>query len=173
MCDPATAAMAMTAFSTYQQGQHASKVASYNARVAANEAEDARRVGTEKEMDMRQRTARLVSRQRAQLGAAGVNLDSGSAAALQESAALQGEVDALRIRGNTEARVRGSQVESQLLSAEADARANAATVGALGSAAQIGYGWSRKDTPTGRSRLYADKWYTNGGTGAAAAYPVG
>lgn len=107
MCDPVTATVAvtaiaggMTAYQQQQQGKFQRGVAEYNARVAENEAQEVRNVGIERENIQRRRTAELLSKQRAQLGAANVDLGSGSALQLQEDTELLGEVDALRIREN-------------------------------------------------------------------------
>jgi len=97
----AATALASTAFqvkqardqSSFQQG-----TAEFNARVAENEAERTREIATEQENTQRQRTAEFVSRQRAQLGAAGVDLASGSALQLQQDTETLGDIDALRIR---------------------------------------------------------------------------
>lgn len=104
MCDPVTgtlvASSLLGAYSSVQQGRSAKAVARYNAREAENEAVRVRSKGTEEENRHRQRVAQLQSRQRAQLGASGVDLESGSALAIQEDTELFGEVDALRIRSN-------------------------------------------------------------------------
>lgn len=107
MCDPVTATVVvtavaggMTAYQQYEQGKFQKGVAEYNARVAENEAQDVRNAGVERENIQRRKTAELLSKQRAQLGAANVDLGSGSALQLQEDTELLGEVDALRIREN-------------------------------------------------------------------------
>ena len=108
MCEPATIVMAVTAIAgaamsaqqQRQQGQFQKGVAEYNAQVAENEATETRNKGTEEENKQRRRTAELLSKQRAQLGASGIELGSGSALQLQEDTETLGEVDALRIRSN-------------------------------------------------------------------------
>jgi hypothetical protein len=84
------------------QGKYQKQVAEYNARVAENAAKDAARAGAEEENAQRLKTAQLLSRQRAQLGAGNIDLTSGSALQLQEDTVILGEVDALRIRSNFE-----------------------------------------------------------------------
>ena len=120
MCEPTTiaavATVASTAFGAYtqiQEGKFQNDVAKYNASVAENEAEQTRAVGVEEENKRRRATAELLSKQRAQIGASGVSLASGSALQLQEDTELLGEVDALRIRSNA-----GRQASS--LESEAD-----------------------------------------------------
>lgn len=109
MCNPALVMVAITAVSAAysanqqrQQGKFQKGVADYNARVAENEAEETRRAGTEAENTQRRKTAELLARQRAQLGAANIELSSGSALQLQEETVALGEADALRIRSNFE-----------------------------------------------------------------------
>lgn len=111
MCDPitiaATATLVSTAFtarSQYQQGKYQRGVARYNARVAENEAQETRRIGVEEENIQRRRIAETLSKQRAQIGASGLELTSGSPAQLQQDTVTLGEADALRIRSNFEAR---------------------------------------------------------------------
>jgi len=82
------------------QGEYKKGVADYNAQVAENEAKQVKTAGLEAENAQRRKTAELLSRQRAQIGASGVDLTTGSALQLQEDTETLGEVDALRIRSN-------------------------------------------------------------------------
>lgn len=103
MCDATTAlyvATALSAYSSVQQGEQAKDVAQYNAREQENQATQTRNKGVEEENIHRQKVAQLRARQRAQLGANNIDIDSGSAIDLQEDTQLLGEVDALRIRRN-------------------------------------------------------------------------
>lgn len=111
MCNPMLAVAAFTAatqlYSGYQQNQmaeHQAKVTEDAAEVNAvnqrNEATRLRNIGTEKENDHRRAVAELMSRQAAQQGAAGIQLDTGSALQIREDTGRIGEVDALRIRRN-------------------------------------------------------------------------
>lgn len=83
-----------------KQGEHEDEVAKYNARVTENEATQIRNKGVEEENIQREKNAQLLSKQRAQLGAAGVDLITGSPLDIQEDTVLLGEVDALRVRSN-------------------------------------------------------------------------
>lgn len=158
MCDPvtmATIAVAQGTFTAYQQvqeGKYQRGVAEYNARVAENEAEQTRTVGVEQENIQRQRTAELISKQRAQLGAANVDVGSGSALQLQEDAATLGETDALRIRSNFENRAESLDIGAELTrdaGRQAERSANTRAFGTLlGTAASV--------AGTG----VADKWFT-------------
>lgn len=105
MCEPVVLGMTVGAtagalkanqavkFATYEKG-----IADYRARVLENEAEAVKRVGLEKELDVREQAAQVASMQRAQLGASGVDVSSGSALALQQDTEILSEVDALRVR---------------------------------------------------------------------------
>ena len=159
MCVPAAAVPIMMAVSTafaaksaIDQGRFAEGTGRYNARVAENEAQETRRVGTEAENIQRQKTAILLSKQRAQIGAAGIELGSGSALQLQKDTATLGEADALRIRSNYERRAAGLETGAELTLAQGEMAATAGVSKAAGTllsgAASIG--------GTG----VADKWFT-------------
>lgn len=110
MCEPVTIGIAVAAATVAgaimqgsaakQQGEYQNDVSKYNARQMENEAVQTRNKGTEEEIKQRDKTAQLTSLQRAQLGASGVDVGSGSALTLQQDAELIGEADALRIRSN-------------------------------------------------------------------------
>jgi hypothetical protein len=143
---------AMTATAQKRQGEFQKGVSRYNARVAENQAQDVRRAGVEEENIQRRRTAELLSKQRAQLGAAGVELGTGSALQLQEDTVTLGEADALRIRSNVEGQVGALQTGAALTRqtgefAEQAGRAQAAGTILGGTAAALDTGVS-------------DKWFT-------------
>jgi hypothetical protein len=107
MCNPVLITTAATVVSTVSQGYQAKKqgkqadqVAKYNAQLQENEATQVRNKGVEEENAVREKNAQILARQRAELGAANVNMMTGSALDIQESSTLIGEVDALRVRGN-------------------------------------------------------------------------
>lgn len=121
MCEPtmiAGGAILVSSLFTAQQqrakGKHQQGVAEYNARVAENEAQQIRNVGVEQENVQRSKTAELQSKQRAQLASRNIDLTTGSALQLQEETAELGEVDALRIRSNTENRVEAALSQADL-----------------------------------------------------------
>lgn len=150
MCEPATIATTLMVVSTVsqgyaakQQGKYENEVAKYNARIQENEAIQVRNRGVEEENIMREKTARLLSKQRAQLGAAGVDLTTGSAADLQQDVELFGEVDALRIRSNfqREADVLQQQAEfTKATGRAAEKRGRQAFTGSLLSAGGQAFG---------------------------------
>ena len=158
MCEPSTimavVAVASAAFSArtqVKQGKYQKGVAEYNARVAENEAEETRRIGVEEENIQRQRTAELLSRQRAQLGAAGVELGTGSALQLQESTITLGEADALRIRSGVESRIGALGTSAELTGQQGEFAQQAGQSEAVGTL--LG------GTATALDTGVADKWF--------------
>lgn len=158
MCDPVTIALvaassAYAAKAQIEQGKYMKGVAQYNARVAENRAEEVRQAGTEAENLQRAKTALLLSKQRAQLGAAGVELGSGSALALQESTVTLGEEDALRIRRNVTSQVGALRTGAELTLAQGEAAEAAGRTQAFGtllsgaaSAATVSNKWMSPDS---------------------------
>jgi len=126
MCGPAAvpimiaASTLMTATSQIQRGRFQKGVSRYNARVAENEAQSTRNVANEAENIQRRKTAELLSKQKAQLGAANIDLTSGSALQLQEDTVTLGEADALRIRSNADAKVNSLNTGADLTRRQGD-----------------------------------------------------
>jgi len=140
--------------SSRAQGEHQQGVAEYNARVAENEATQIRNEGVEQENIQRRKTAELQSKQRAQLAARNIDLTTGSALQLQEETAELGEVDALRIRSNTDNRVEATLSQADLTRREgAFAASSANSSGKAFGTILSGVG-SALDTGV------ADKWFT-------------
>ena len=159
MCNPAVAQLVVVAVSAAytanqqrQQGKFQKSTAEYNARVAENEAEETRNAGVEAENIQRRKTAELLSKQRAQLGAANVDLSSGSALQLQENTIALGEADALRIRSNFENQAASLDTSAGLTQSQgafAESAGAGAATGTLlqGASTIVGTG-------------VADKWFT-------------
>ena len=118
MCEITTllsaASMVMSGVAAGQQAEYEAGVSKYNARRAENEATQTRNRGVEDENKQRQKTAQLLSKQRAQLGASGVSLASGSPLQMQEDTELLGEIDARRIKSNYEMQAQSLDDESDL-----------------------------------------------------------
>ena len=160
MCEPtmvAGGALLVSSMFTAQQqraqGEFQKGVAEYNARVAENEAQQIRNKGVEEENIQRRKTAELLSKQRAQLAARNVDLTTGSALQLQEETEELGEVDALRIRSNTDDQVQAALSQADLTRTEGQFAKEASrgrAVGTLlsGAADALGTG-------------VADKWFTS------------
>lgn len=160
MCDLVTAfTAAMALYQGSQQRQQARRQAEYQERVAEvnarnqeNEATKIRNQGVEEENRQRRMTAELLGRQRAQLGASGVVMDSGSALQLQDDTVSLGEEDALRIRGNyadqaesLETGAGYTRYEGQLQASETrnagDAAFTAGLIGAASTALPVASKW--------------------------------
>jgi len=164
MCEPATIAAVATVASTvlvargqYQQGRYQRDVSKYNARVAENRAQDVRTAGAEAENTQRQKTAQLLAKQRAQLGAANVELTSGSPLQLQEDTVTLGEADALRIRSNFEAKARSLETGADLTLSQGEFAASAGVQQSLGTVLSGG----AKTINTGVFDTgVSDSWYT-------------
>lgn len=133
MCEPATiayvSAAVLTAAGTIQQGhqakiqgEFANDVAKYNARVQQNEAVRTRNRGVEEENAHREKVQQLLSRQRVQSAASGVDVGSGSALNLQQDTLVQGEADALRIRSNFEDQAVSREQQADVTLAEGRAK---------------------------------------------------
>lgn len=167
MCDPASAALALSAVGTavgaagaYQQGQAASASAAYQAAVMRNNqilaeraAQDAIDRGKVAEQRQRQQTKALIGRQRAILAANGVLIDQDSALDITTDTAGIGELDALTIRSNAEREALGFRSQGMNFAAEAglaDARGSAARSAGLTDA----FG-----TALSGAGAVADKWY--------------
>lgn len=83
-----------------EQGKYESRQLRSNAEIAKLQAQDAIRRGEKEEQDHRKQVRKLISRQRAIMGAQGLDLESGTALQLQEETASLGALDALTIRNN-------------------------------------------------------------------------
>lgn len=169
MCEPTTIAATMAVVSTvaqgysaYQQGKFEKGVAEYNARQLENEATQTRNVGTEREMEHREKVQQLIGQQSAAIGASGVTF-SGSAAGLLQDTALQGEVDALRIRSNFQRQAQSLDDQAGLTKAEGKAAAIAgrnAFAGSLLSAAGTAAGAAGGGGNPGTAGL-SGRWYSS------------
>lgn len=143
MCSPAAipiiiavaaaAGATVAAVGGKNQGDAEYAAARYNARQQENEAVRTRNKGVEEENLVRRHTAELVSRQRAQLAAQGLDIGTGSALQLQTDAATIGEADALRIRSNFENQALQLEEQALLTKFEGRARQSAARTRAIGS----------------------------------------
>lgn len=159
MCEPTTiiaamtiASTAMAGYSMVQQGRNAKSTAKFNSREAENEATRTRNKGVEEEVKHRNKVANLQSQQRAQLGAANVDLRSGSALDIQEEAALLGEVDSLRVRTNFSDQASSLDRSAYLTEIQGDNAQTQANISAAGSL--IG------GTAGAISAGVAPKWYS-------------
>lgn len=159
MCDPATIGIittigstALSAYSAYSTGQSQKAAAAYNSRVAENEAQSSRNMANEAENAQRLKTSRLLSKQRAQFGAANIDLSSGSALQLQEDTITLGEADALRIRTSGDSQFDASMNQSTLETTKGNAAESQSFLN-IGSSLLSGAGGVINSG-------VADKWFT-------------
>lgn len=96
-----------TLFGSYQQSEAIKakaevdrELAQANKEMAEFKAKDAIDRGRDEENRFRKNIKRVIGSQRAALAAQGIELDEGSALAIQEDTAVIGEIDALTIRNN-------------------------------------------------------------------------
>jgi hypothetical protein len=101
---------AASAYGQVQQGQNQSAWASYNAKMAERDARTAEQNAKYAAAQKRKETKRMLGRQRALYGKAGVTME-GSPLIVQQETAAEGEMDALMIE-------RGYSIEAQRLRAE-------------------------------------------------------
>ena len=160
MCDPMTimaatavVSSAFTANQQIQQGKYQKGVAEYNAAVAENEAQEVQNKSVEEENMQRRRTAELLSKQRAQLGAANVDLSSGSALQLQEDTQALGEADALRIRSNYDTQVEALKTQADLTRNQGEFAEQSGKTSAFGTLL--------KGAGSALGTGVADKWFTS------------
>ena len=159
MCELTTIGMVLSVVSTVaqgysamQQGKYEQDVAEYNARQSENEATRTRNVGVEEENRQRRLMAEMVSRQRAQGAAGGVDVESGSALQQQVDVQTLGEADALRIRSTFGEQADVLDEEASLTRAQGEAASSAGRSAFTGSL--LGAGVSIFASPV------ASKWFT-------------
>ncbi|MES2667928.1 MAG: hypothetical protein V4712_17725 [Pseudomonadota bacterium] len=114
MCDIGLALLGLSVgggvYSAYSQNQ----MAKQNAAFARYEAEQTREIGKANEARSRDRMGRLIARQRGQLAARGVRLDSASALDLGEEGAKENFMEAQASRFNTDVRVKSKLNEAAI-----------------------------------------------------------
>lgn len=108
------AAAGMSAYGQYQQGQAQSQALKYNATVAENQAIAARQQAAYLADREREQTRRVLSRQRALYGTAGVDVGVGSPLMVMADSARQGELNAQAVLAGGAARAQGYQAQAQL-----------------------------------------------------------
>lgn len=157
MCEPTSAALmyasiAATAGSTLlqvqsarQQAKHTQAVGEYNARVQENQAQEVRNKGIDAENQARSEARQLQSRQAATQAARGVLTTEGTAFETQQDTKLIGDINALRIRQNTESQVGALETGATLTRSDAAGRAasanNQAFTSALAGAGAVAGKW--------------------------------
>lgn len=127
MCDPVIAGGAMLAMSgiqaytQYQQGKYASKVAEANADIATAQANDAINRGNAEAEQRRRETRQRLGTQAATMGATGADLSTGNALDIFGDTAQFGALDSLTTVNNAQREAYGYQVQAANYKAEASA----------------------------------------------------
>ena len=129
-----------------------------NAQIAEWQARQAETVGAQQEQTSQLRTAQAISTQRAEMGANGVDLGSGSATDVLSSSKVVGNIDALTIRDNASRAAWGyrqqglnftNDASMSFASADAVNPTLAAAGSLLGSASSVQPSWlSTKNSQT-------------------------
>lgn len=94
-------------------GKIQAQVAESNARFAEIQSEDAIRRGGKAESEYRGQAARVISDQRTSFAGQGVQVNTGTAAAIQDETAIIAEEQALQIRSNAWREAWGYKVQAQ------------------------------------------------------------
>lgn len=132
MCDPVIAGGAMLAMSgiqaytQYQQGKYASKVAEANADIATAQANDAINRGNAEAEQRRRETRQRLGTQAATMGATGADLSTGNALDIFGDTAQFGTLDALTTVNNAQREAYGYQVQGMNAQAQGAAAQSAA-----------------------------------------------
>ncbi|WP_089637347.1 virion core protein, T7 gp14 family [Escherichia coli] len=132
MCDPVIAGGAMLAMSgiqaytQYQQGKYASKVAEANADIATAQANDAINRGNAEAEQRRRETRQRLGTQAATMGATGADLSTGNALDIFGDTAQFGALDALTTVNNAQREAYGYQVQGMNARAQGAAAQSAA-----------------------------------------------
>ncbi|MGB8276097.1 MAG: hypothetical protein WCF16_12610 [Alphaproteobacteria bacterium] len=119
----------LSALSSIQQGQAAASASEYNARVAQQNAELARRKAVADEQLARQRAIRILGQGRADVAKSGITL-SGSALDVLSDSAANSELDALSIRYGGVIRQADATAQAALDRYQGNQRQTAAYLGA-------------------------------------------
>lgn len=165
------AGSATSAYGSYQTGQAGARAASYQAQVAANNAVIARQnavqdiqAGEIAATNKGLQTRAKVGSEKAIQGASGVDVNSGSAAAVRAGTAEIGMLDALTIRSNAAKQAYSQQVaagsydaQSELDKMKGAQAERAGTIGATGTllsgAATVGGSFSRYQQKFGNNGI--------------------
>ena len=105
---------AVSAYLQYEQAQAQAAAMRYNAKVAENQAIGAQQQAQYVADRQREQTRRLLSRQRALYGTAGVELAAGSPLMVQADSARQGELDAQASLASGAGRALGFQSQAKI-----------------------------------------------------------
>ena len=152
------------------QAEYQSKVAQRNADLAEQQASAQRMQGYENMQAQRLKTARLIGQQRAQAGASGVAVDSGSFEDVAEDTKAAGEFDAINAYNssidkayNTEIQAWNYESQAAGYQAQADAAGQSSMLNAIGTGiggiAQMGSTWAKFDnSPSSTNKGFIERF---------------
>jgi hypothetical protein len=121
---------AMSAYSSYAQGENAKEVADYNAGVEKNKAVDSANRANVAADEQRGKVRKMMGAQRAAMGANGTTVDTGSNLSILTETAGTGELDALRILNNGSNEFDSLSSQSSLTKTQGQFAKNAGTLNA-------------------------------------------
>lgn len=139
MCDPTMLMVAsvmgsvVSAASAMQQADDARSLANYNAKVREYQAQDTIDRAAVEEQKQREQVRQFMGKQRASMGASGVEVGQGSFGDVLAQSAEMGERDSLTIRNNAMRAAWGYETQSAAEQFEGEARARAYQGRAVGS----------------------------------------
>lgn len=142
MCEPITILAVSTALAVAGGAVAADaqmKAGAYQAQVAKNQAKMVKDAAAVEEQQSREKTAQTISAQRAQYAAHGIDPNLASAADVQVSTAMIGELDALTIRTNAKNQAAGIMDQGRAAKALGNAQAWST---ALSTAGQVAGSWA-------------------------------
>lgn len=143
-----TGGMAMSAYGAYQQSEAAQKAATYNAKVAAIQGQDAIDRGDTDQQAVGRKQSAMRGQQTANMAANGLDLSSGSPAAILDQTDYYGLADQATAVNNSRREAAGFTSRGAMASAQADAYSPLTAGGA---------------SLLTSSGTVADRWYKYGG----------
>lgn len=138
----------MSTYGAYQQSEAAKNAAEYNAKVAAIQGQDAIDRGDTDQQAIGRKQAAVRGQQQANMAANGLDLSSGSPAAILDQTDYYGLADQATVINNSRREAAGFTSRGAMASAQADAYSPMASAGA---------------SLLTSSGTVADRWYKYGG----------
>jgi hypothetical protein len=138
-----------SAYGTYQQGKTQKEMAQYNADIAEQEAQDARRRGDEEANKVRKANAALAGQQRASFAAKGLDFSEGSAGEALDQTEFFSQQDQATARTNAARAAWSSRAQKRGYEFEAASQRPGMNAGIslLGGASQVAGQWSGYKNP--------------------------
>lgn len=135
-------------YSIVQQGNTARKVGAYNAKMNELSAQDAEKRGDQQANDLARRMAALKGAQRSRMAAAGLDLEDGTAADIQDQTDFFADRDVATLRFNGRKDAWSARQAGSIARWTGDSNASQAGLSAFG-------------TVLSAASRVSDKWYTS------------